>query len=197
MQALKRQHSTFVLVSLLLVGTIGCRQLPKTHGSDVEVLTSDGLTALNPNDVVVAPVIVLQEGADVPAESLRKAFQEGLVRRRYSPLALDVVDSGVVEASYQPGILNEDAILEIVVYSWDAKMWEARNSIDLDLEARILDARSPERILWAARTTRRYDVRGNVSAATAEGLRYGRMCEAIARDIVTTMPARVVEPGAY
>ena len=69
--------------------------------------------------------------------------------------------------------------------------------VNLDLEARMLDARSPEKVLWAARTTKRYDVRGRVGAGSAEGLRYGRMCEEIARDMVSSMPARVVKPGAY
>lgn len=175
-----------------LLAVSSCRMLPEQRGKGVEVLVDGDLDAVDPNDVVIAPV-ELADGVHAPTETLRRCFQEGLVRRRYSPLALETVDANVIDAAYRPGELREDAVLQIVVQRWNEGLWNARTALDAAVEVRMLDARDG-RLLWSGRVDRRYDLAGKVAPA-AQGRRgLDEACAILADDVLAAMPARDTVP---
>ena len=174
-----------------------CQALPEPKGRGVRVMEVGRLEQVNPNDIVVAPLqMASEEDLRVPELALREAFVEALIRRRYAPLALEYVDSGVVEASYRTGILDEDAVCEIVIHDWDDGMWEGRRAINADLEVRIVDPADPlGPVLWSARVSRRFDFAGDDSEHISEGVQYTKALAHIAQEILAVMPARRTEPG--
>ena len=189
------------LTSILALGALismGCAQLPHRYGRNVVVLPSGGLVEASPSDVVVAPVIIADTAVarDVPTEALRAAIERFLPLRRYTPLSTDYVDERAVEASYRPGACDEEATLEIIVHSWDASFWDARGTIGVVLETRIVDATgSHTQPLWAARLEQQMNAGGaRESHSTTERL-IESLCDEVARELLEELPMRRVEPG--
>ncbi len=134
-----------VLSGCLAAGivSLGCQQLPpEPPGHDVQVLASAGLEQANPNDIAIAPIRLGEPTIHAPEQLLREAFQKALLKRRYSPLALEAVDRRVVNASYDAGDLREDAVMEITVQRWATGFWNATDEIDASVEVRLIDARA-------------------------------------------------------
>lgn len=177
--------------------TQACQQLPEPRGRDVRVMEVGRLEQLNPNDIVVAPLqMASEDGLSVPEMGLRQAFVRALIRRRYAPLSLEYVDSGVVEASYRTGILDEDAVCEIIIHDWNDGMWEGRRAITGDLEVRIVDPADPlGPVLWSARLARRFDFAGDDVEHISPEVQYDLALAHIAQEILAVMPARRAEPG--
>jgi len=189
------QLRPFAVCTLIAAAlSVSCRDLPTQYGREVQVLQEGRqLSALNPNDIVVAPVEHSIPDLRVPDRELRTAFQGMLIRRLYSPLALDFVDSRVIEASYPAGTLKEQAVLQIVIHGWDDQYWGARDAMVVDIEARMLDSRNPDGPpLWAARLPRRFDMAEEASRATSDTMLRRMLCERIARDLLSVMPRRDV-----
>lgn len=188
-----RSLSLLALVFL----TQACQALPEPKGRDVRVMEVGRLEQLNPNDIVVAPLqMASEEDLGVPELALRQAFVQALIRRRYAPLSLEYVDSGVVEASYRTGILDEDAVCEIIIHDWNDSMWEGRRAITGDLEVRMVDPADPlGPVLWSARLARRFDFAGDDAEHISEGIQYKKALAHIAQEIMAVMPARRAEPG--
>jgi len=185
------------ILSLLftLFGVSACKQLPQRPGADVQV-TPGRLGQLNPSDVVVAPIINKMERAEAPEHEIREAFQAALVRRRYSPLALDFVDSRVVDAAYRPGALQEEAVLQIVVHDWDDSKWETRTALIVDIEAVMIDASGPTgEALWSGRLTKRYNIDTDRSRFATQAQMRREACQRVAVDLMAAMPGRATEPG--
>jgi len=176
--------------------------VPDRRGSEVAVLAGTGLSELNPSDVAVAPVVVHMEGESqrhrnaVPQLGLRKAMQRALVRRRYSPLALDFVDSRVVNASYRPGAVGEQAVCEIIVHSWSERHWETDRALEVDVEVRLVDPSAPAggTPLWAARMNGKAEV-DKVTNYSAEAELRSAVLDEIALELLARMPARDTSPG--
>lgn len=129
------------LVSALALALGACASVPKQPGYEVEPLLDDPrLGEKNPSDIVVLPVENQTEDPAVPVEDLRRYFYEGLVGRHYSPLALDYVDRQVVEASYSPGALDEEAVLQVQITDWDESRWKTRHVLRIGADVWLLDA---------------------------------------------------------
>ncbi|MFT5049472.1 MAG: hypothetical protein ACI8QZ_000865 [Chlamydiales bacterium] len=186
-------RSSSCLALLLAVGA--CYQLPKARGYEVEV-HAGGLADKNPRDVAIAPVLFVHEDTQAPDWALRKAFQKGLVLRRYSPLALEQVDENLIEASYTAGRANEDALLEILVYSWDQSQWDSRALLNVDLEARLIDpAGSSLDPLWAGRLVKTFQFTRQAEITPSQRTRMQKACDEIAAEILAVLPARAAVPG--
>ncbi|MEM7517734.1 MAG: hypothetical protein AAF368_12540 [Planctomycetota bacterium] len=203
MQNQKTQLARRLASALLLPGLLSlasCYQLPPMEGRRVNVVTDGGLETASPIDIAVAPILDLsQEGAALPVDELRLAFQNALLLRRYSPLALDYIDDAIpVEASYAPGLVEEDATLLIRVLRWDESQWDPNDAIDLALEVSMIDPTAPVGAeLWKATVDRRFD-RGDFGKGVqvpSEPMRVRIACEAIANDVLAAMPARTSAPG--
>lgn len=183
------------LLLLLAVGAVSCQELPKQRGRQVAVLVEGDLERLNPADVVVAPLELAEEGMVVPQLTLRRAIQEALVRRHYSPLGLDFVDSRVIEANYTMGSLGEEAVCLLVVHDWDERYWETGRILEVDLEMRLLDpALGSGPPLWAARFEGRVDVTGEQGRMTEPAL-YRYAVDEVARELASRLPVRQTVPG--
>ena len=117
---------------------------------DNESLVVGRLAQVNPRDIVVMPVANHTGQASLPLSELRRAFQEGLVLRRYSPLSLEYVDSHLdyaaaegseaIEASYPVGSLQEGAVLQIAINTWDDSAWRSHGRLTIQADVHLLDA---------------------------------------------------------
>lgn len=173
------------------LASAGCRTVPKVPGADVEVLYRGTLQEVGPVDVVVAPIGNSSGSREVPLETLREAFVDGLVLRRYSPLAIPYVDRQVVEAAYSPGSLREDAVLQIEVVSWDTSEWESSGAISVAIEAWMLDATQPGRAeLWGGRLEERMVLTQEMARFATSSALFRDVCEQLATKILEAMPAR-------
>jgi len=156
--------------------------------------------------VAVLPVEVAPGVLGAPAEMIRDSAARALVRRRYSPLAMDVVDEtiamsasaggGVQEASFSPGALGEDAYLEVAVERWEMPDWMALRSIDASITAKLIDPRNPEGpALWEARLNRefRFSLDGGTASSTDRDLRDA--CDEVLRTLLSTLPGRTLSSG--
>jgi hypothetical protein len=177
-------------------------EIPERRGGDVAVLAGTGLEELNPGDVAVAPVVVHMEGESqrhrdaVPQWGLRQAMQRALVRRRYSPLSLDFVDSAVVNASYSAGDVGEQAVCEILVHAWSERYWSTERQLDVDVEVRMVDpsAAAGSTPLWAARMDGMVGLNSITNYTSEESLRAAILDE-ISLELLARMPARHLSPG--
>ncbi|MAG63857.1 hypothetical protein CMO84_10095 [Candidatus Woesearchaeota archaeon] len=177
--------------------------IPEQRGGGVAVLAGTGLEELNPADVAVAPVAIHMEDMSqrhrdaVPQWGLRQAMQRALVRRRYSPLSLDFVDSSVVNASYSAGAVGEQAVCEIIVHSWSERYWATEKRLDVDVEVRMVDPAAVEGStpLWAARMDGMVALNSITNYSSEEALRAAVLDE-ISLELVARMPARNLSAGS-
>lgn len=198
-------------LALVCIGAAACQTTPQLRGHDTQTITGS-LDRLNPSDVAVAPVRYGAPGVKAPAGELRRAAQVGLARRRYSPLALSLVDEsveaastavanvstvegGVLEASYAAGDVGEDAVLELTVHRWDDRFWSTRRSLDVVIEARMIDPADPfGPPLWAAKLDKVVDASG-VGGLDSSGQRaLESACSTIFRELFDGMASRAIDP---
>ncbi|MCB9915812.1 MAG: hypothetical protein H6828_11810 [Planctomycetes bacterium] len=178
-------------LSLLGLGALllaSCQELPKVPGKYVSTLYVGGLESTQPADVVVAPVADESLTQRAPKAALREAFQSGLVKRRYSPLALDYVDRRVVEAAYAPGSLQEDAVLQVTVRQWDMSRWDSHGEVAVEVEAWMLGADGVE--LWGGKLTRKLDLSTERQHFPTTREAFERGSVLIAEELLEVMPAR-------
>jgi TolB-like protein len=181
--------ASFTLLALL---ASGCRSLPRPAGMHTEASASPELTSKAPMEVAIAPV-VNDSGVKVPEGALRQGFANGLIKRRYSPLALTYVDSRVTDAAYSPGAANEQAVLQIQIERWDEALWSSRAAISLTLNAKLLDTKTNAE-LWSGRVDRRFDFSTSEAYAT-DAERVQAACDQIAYEVLARLPQRQTGPG--
>ncbi|MEM9799679.1 MAG: hypothetical protein AAGA20_05080 [Planctomycetota bacterium] len=198
---MKSANRTLIVVAVLIGGGTACQTTPRLAGRDVDVV-ADGrqLEAINPVDIAVLPVQVTAPAVNAPTETLRRAAMKGLVRRRYSPLAAEIVDDrmasagsgvGAIEASYTPGDLAEDAVLEVTVLRWAAPSWDIRREVDVELEARLIDPRDPlGPDLWAARIDRKFSATSGTTVPVPEARAMQEACDSIFTELFAQLPPR-------
>lgn len=185
------------LVPLLAVLCVAasCNQVPKRAGASVQARSSTSLEESSPIDVAVAPLVNSSGNAALPAAALRGAFQGALIKRRYTPLALGEVDKKVVDASYRPGALDEQAVLAVVVERWDTRLWDTRNVIEVTLAARMVDPGNPSGELWSGRLEQRFDFADVAERFTTSASLQKHACETIAAEVLAALPPRRPMPG--
>jgi hypothetical protein len=194
------------LVALGLIASLGlmaCQQLPKQMGQGVVISPGSTLEAHNPSDVVVAPVILGDEGLVVPSRALRESVSRALIKRRYAPLSLDFVDEAgmlssdsTTEASYRAGTLSEEVVCQIIVHNWRQNLWETRRALVMDIEIQMVDPANPMgEPLWKGRLDRRMDFAGQEPRYTGETALFNAALDQVAAEIMAVMPAHVTEPS--
>jgi hypothetical protein len=187
---------SLVLVAPFLGTLASCNELPKRRGQAVETASTAKLEERNPVDVVVAPVENVSGSKDVPLASMREAFEKGLVRRRYSPLATEYVDRRVVDATYTPGSLKEEAVLQVTIETWDTSLLDTRGALVVKARARMLDARDPTNgQLWAGSIDHRFDLDAHREKFATRNAMFQHACERIADEVLAALPARSAGPS--
>jgi hypothetical protein len=182
------------LASLVCLAT-ACNSLPHPPGENVTTQKGNALEQHSPIEVAIAPINDSSGNTALPRNELRSAFQGALLRRRYTPIALSLVDSKVVNAAYKPGALDEQAVLLLDVQRWDTHLWESRSVIEVTIRARVVAPDNPSGELWSGVLEKRCDF-GEVQeqyATEAALRRYA--CEQIANELLEAMPARQPVPG--
>ncbi len=170
-----------------------CQNLPTPPGRNVEELYHGQLETVRPMDVVVAPIIDNSMDGGVPALELRQAFQQNLIKRRYSALALPYTDRRVVNAAYQPGALYEDAILQITVRKWDLSRWKSNNEVSVNVEAWMLSAEDGSE-LWGGRLVRTINLTREMEGRATQKGALAETAATIAAELLEVMPARTPQP---
>ncbi len=175
-------------IALACAATLAaCNELPRRRGESVE--------KRNPIDLVVAPVENATGDKSVPLASLREAFQKGLVRRRYTPLALEYVDRKVVDAAYTPGSLKEEAVLQVTIEAWDKTLLDTRGALLVKAHARLIDAENPTNgQLWGGFIDHRFDLEAEREQFSTEAALLDYACGRIAEEVLAALPARNTGP---
>lgn len=173
-----------------------CGSIPVHRGSSVESSSAVRLEAANPIDIVVAPIENASASKRVPSAQLRDAFEAALVQRRYSPLATEYVDTQVVDATYRPGALREDAVLQVSVESWDESLWATHGVVTARLRATLVDAKGGgTQALWSGNLDRRFELGKDRDSFTSEEPRRRLISKVIADELLAALPARQPKPG--
>jgi hypothetical protein len=189
-------------LSLLACGVLalasGCGTTPVPKGLDNEHVVVGSLKAVNPLDIVVLPIQNNTGIANLPLDRMRRDFHAGLVRLRYSPLALDYVDARTVEAAYTPGDLHEQGILQVFLSGWDDRNWRTRSRLSIDAEVYLLDPRQPDirRPLWGGKVPRTVDMTQERAAYTTDEALLGRAIDRFVEDVLASLPPRNPELAA-
>ncbi len=174
----------------------GCGTIPIHRGSAVEASPSSRIDAASPVDIAVVPIENATGSTRIPVAALRDAFEAALVQRRYSPLATEYVDSQVVDASYRPGALREDAVLQVTVESWDETLWVSHSAVTARLRATMLDAHgSGHEALWTGKLEKRFELGKDREQFTSEEPRRRLLAKVIADELLAALPARQAKPG--
>ena len=192
-------HSTvrFVIPASIAVASAlaSCNELPRRRGEAVATASTTKLEQQKPVDVVVAPVENTTGRKDVPLAAMRESFERGLVRRRYSPLATEYVDRRVVDAAYTPGSLQEEAVLQVTIETWDASLLDTRGALIVKARARLLDAKEPTHgQLWSGAIDHRFDLNATKESYSTRAAMLQDACDRIAEEILAALPARSAGP---
>ncbi len=186
-----------LLCSLLAgVAASACATPAPPRGASQDNLSARRIDAVQPIEVVVAPIQNPTEHATLPVSELRDEFQRGLVQRRYSPLSLEFVDKHrTAEASYRPGSLGEQAVLRVVVTGWDTSRWRSHAVLTIDADVHLLDAASPEvsNALWGGHASRRIDLSRQRDTFLDERAMQRKAVELFVDEVLGTLPARNAE----
>lgn len=179
-------RTTLCILSLLVVAA--CQTTPTPVGIGTRGEGATKILERSPIDIAVLP-IVNNAGALVPASVLRESFQQGLVDRRYSPLALEYVDRNISEASYSPGTSQEQAVCTIQIDRWDTSLWQTHNALLAALSVTITDALNGE-TLWRGTVDQRFDLGRSIDNLPTETMRIQRACEILAAEMLQKLPLR-------
>jgi hypothetical protein len=178
--------SSFITAALVLLPA--CETTPTPVGIGTRGEGAVKIMEAAPIDIAVLPV-VNNAGKDVPAKVLRGSFQQGLVERHYSPLALEYVDRHISEASYSPGASQEQAVCTIEIATWDMSLWEMHNALKVGLVVRIVDASSGAE-LWKGSVDQRFDLGREIENLPTETQRIQRACDILATEVLQKLPIR-------
>lgn len=182
-------------LSLALLGSAcsSVRIAPK--GADNENLHTGRLQHVNPLEIAVLRVQNSTGVESLPLEHLRSALASQLVEQRYSPLSLSFVDSKLAdttEASYTPGELQENAVLQTFLTKWDESRWRSHSEVTVAGEIYLLDVASPDvsRSLWGGRFERAVSVADLRAAIPTDTELRERLVERLADEVLASLPAR-------
>jgi hypothetical protein len=171
--------------------------MPTKRGVTVETSSTGKLEKRNPIDVVVAPIENESKNEAAPLADLRAAFQHGLVKARYSPLSLELVDSKVVDDVYKPGALQEDADLVVKIERWDTSLWDTHSALLIKAEVRMIDPKEPAGgVLWTGKIDHRYEFGAYRNKYNTDAAMSHFVCEEIASEILAALPPRTTAPGS-
>ena len=187
---------TRTLVTAALAVFASCQGgLPHHRGDKVQILEIGSLEAANPADIAIAPIEYSQEGLRAPERMLRESFARALIKRRYSPLSIDFVDTRVIDASFTFGAVGEEAVWQTIVHDWNERDWSTGRILRVDLEVRMLDPQDPYgRPLWSARYPGLVDATPEQSHMTEEAL-FRWAVDQISLGIAGALPQRDTAPG--
>ncbi len=180
-------------IGLCALASTGCdspRIAPR--GADNLDLHKGRLSQVNPLDIAVVPIQNSTGIDSLPLDSMRRAFFNGLVHQRYSPLSLDYVDKKVVNASYSPGELQENAVFQFVLTKWDDSRWATASEIAIDGEVYLLDVAHPDptQALWGGKVSRRVSVLNLRDSVATDGEALERAVQRFADDVLASLPTR-------
>lgn len=174
----------------LVSGCDSPRAAPR--GADNLELHTGRLRQTNPLEVAVLPVQSTTAKDNVPVDLLRKAFHQGLVRQRYTPLALAYVDSKIVEANYTPGEANENAVLQIFISRWDDARWKSSAELRIEGEIYLLDVAHPDpsKALWGGKVSRTVSMLARRQVIATDGELLAEAAQTFADDVLASLPSR-------
>jgi hypothetical protein len=177
-----------------LTAFAACKTTRVPLGAGNDGISTGRLATVNPLEVVVQRVENQSGVAGVPLDAIRARFHSGLVKARYTPLALEYVDRNAraVEAGYKPGELGEQATLRVVITGWDDSQWRSRSRLVVDAEVYLLDANEPEltKALWGGHVSRTVDLSRQAAVAPTANDLIDRAVAAFVDGVLDSLPPR-------
>jgi len=160
---------------------------------------ADALRVANPADVAVLdptfdagePLSRADRPSAVPLERFRQATYRELLKRRYSPLALDYVDRawrGASASSGEKGMCGEDAYLRVSVNRFEVSAREPQVRIAADF---FLHDGKTGTMLWSAKADRRIDLKVESEVVRDPALLRRTAVERFVESALQGLPARV------
>lgn len=111
------------------------------------------------------------------------------------PATGEVMEAGFT-ASYAPGDLGEDAVLQVTVTRWDDRHWAVRRRVSVGIEARMIDPADPfGPPLWAGSLDREFEPGTSVGGTMLSAKAQDVIAEEIFRELLVRMPAREIDPA--
>jgi hypothetical protein len=157
--------------------------------AETNAFVEGALAQKNPLDIAVLPIQGPAGRRDLPLDKLRLAFAQGLVKLRYSPLAMEYVDERTVEAGYSPGRMSEHAAFQVAISYWDDAQWRSRGKIDVRAEVQLLDPTAPPGTsLWGGPFQTTLTLRG--AGYPNDAAMLSAACEQFAEQVLAHLPAR-------
>jgi len=142
---------------LALLFAAGCQTTPWPF-EHTTPLPAEGLVALQPADVAVAPIVDVSGSPETPVVALREAFQVGLVDRLFSPVAIEYFDANWVDASFV-GDEAPDATLSVKIMDWDTSLLIGQRTVVVAAEIAMYAGTDFDGMpLWAVQLTRRVEL---------------------------------------
>lgn len=181
---------------LAALGSIGwlaaCGPTRPPRGLDNPNLIVGSLSQVNPLDIVVLPIKNTTGREGLPLAQLRQSFCSGMVRQKYSPLALDFVDARVVEAAYKPGDMQEQAILQVSINTWDDSQWHSMSRLHIEAEIYLLDSKNPDprQPLWGGKVDRRIDLARELPTLPNLNAAMNLAIEQFTSNVLASLPPR-------
>ncbi|MCC7012605.1 MAG: hypothetical protein IT454_08600 [Planctomycetes bacterium] len=181
-----------VLCSVPAIAVSACIAPQYPLGADNDQLSVGRLRSVWPVEVVVPPVKNVSGEDDLPLERFRSELRRGLVHRRYTPLAQGFVDRSITEASYRPGSLGEQAVLEVTITGWNTSRWRSHAALTVDLDIVMLDATDPDpsKALWGGHATRNVDLSRERNSYLSEAALLDRAVEVAVEGVLASLPRR-------
>ncbi|HUR27190.1 MAG TPA: hypothetical protein VM509_03325 [Planctomycetota bacterium] len=169
-----------------------CGPTRPPRGLDNPDLIVGSLSQVNPLDIVVLPIQNNTGRENLPLAQLRQEFHKGMVRQKYSPLSLEFVDARVVEAAYKPGDLQEQAILQVNINSWDDSQWRSLQRLHIEAEVYLLDSRNPDprQPLWGGKVDRRIDLAREMTGLPNNTVAMGVALQQFTENVLASLPPR-------
>lgn len=181
------------LLALALCAFVAsCTTTPPPRGIENEGIATNDLVRVNPLDIAVMPIENQTGRYDLPLDLMRRKFHTGLVRQRYTPLALDYVDRQVTEASFAPGDLREEGLFRVTITEWDDSAWKTHSRLVISADVYLLAPDRPQvtAALWGGHVTRRLDMQFDRAATSTEGALIEKAVTSFVDGVLGSLPAR-------
>ena len=100
----------------------------------------------------------------------------------------------MVEATYSTGAVGEDAVMKVVIRTWDDSQSDSKMILVVGVEAWLVDSKTGAAELWGGRLERRFSLAQRSTGFATEGALIQEVCKDIASELLDVMPARNPAP---
>jgi len=191
MSARPNSKISLASLALLLAGSLGACAAPVRKAEATPSGSLELLEALQPGDIVVAPVRNQTGSKRVPLDELRAGLSNAIIGRMYNPLDTAYVDKNWVESSFK-GSPAPDGLLVMAVTQWNVNHLYSTGKVSMQAELLLFAGGSTTgEALWGMQVNDTVDLsdgKGNPPAPSP--LLMGEAAERLAVKALASLPMR-------